>query len=69
MLGEAVGGLSPAVLDRAPGLPWRQMRGLRHLIAHEYFRADTGILHQVVTVDLPTLIPELEALLNSPDWP
>lgn len=63
ILGEAVGGLSPVLLSRAPDLPWAQMRALRNVIAHEYFRVDVGVLHQVVTADLPALLPKFTRLL------
>lgn len=63
VLGEAVAGLSPELLNRAPDLPWAQMRALRKVVAHEYFRVNVGVLHQVVTMDLPALIPEFARLI------
>lgn len=64
VLGEAVGGLSDSVRQSAPDLPWSQLRGLRNVETHEYFRVSPSILHQVVTVDLPALIPRLDVLLD-----
>lgn len=63
VLGEAVTGLSLETTGRAPTLPWAQIRALRNVVAHEYFRVDVNVVHQVVTVDLPALLPELERLL------
>lgn len=63
VLGEAVSGLSLETTGRAPGLPWAQMRALRNVVAHEYFRVDVNVLHRVVTVNLPALLPEFDRLL------
>lgn len=64
VLGEALGSVSEKTCLGAAQLPWSQVRGLRNVITHEYFRVSPAILYQVVTADLPELIPALEALLN-----
>lgn len=65
VLGEALGSISESTRLKAPALPWQQIRGLRNVITHEYFRVSPAVLYQVVTVDLRTLLPELEALLQN----
>jgi len=35
---------------------------MRHRIVHDYMRVDEDILWQVVTKDLPALLPLLEAI-------
>lgn len=65
VLGEAVTGMSQALTDLAPDLPWRQIRGLRNVITHEYFRVDVGVIHQLVTADLPALTPRFALLLKN----
>lgn len=47
----------------APEIPWRKMRGMRNLAAHEYFGIDVGTVWQTATSDVPPLKPLLEALL------
>lgn len=64
MLGESLGRVSERTRQKAPEFPWAQIRGLRNVITHEYFRVSSSILHQVVTVDLPALVPALEALIQ-----
>ncbi|WP_456830067.1 HepT-like ribonuclease domain-containing protein [Deinococcus sp. UYEF24] len=63
VLGEAVAGISQTLTDLAPDLPWKQMRGLRNVITHEYFRVDVSVIHQLVAVDLPALTPRFALLL------
>ena len=43
------------------------MKGLRNLLAHEYFGVDSGILWQTIQEDLPALEPLLRKVLASPD--
>ena len=41
------------------------MRGVRNVVAHEYFGIDDEILWQTVRGDLPPLVPLLEDVLAS----
>jgi uncharacterized protein with HEPN domain len=36
-IGEAISGLSVALRDRHPEVPWRQIVAVRHRIVHAYF--------------------------------
>ena len=65
VLGEALGSVSESLRQSAPQLPWPQIRGLRNVVTHEYFRVSPAVLFQVVTADLPILIPQLERLLET----
>ncbi|MFN7529320.1 MAG: DUF86 domain-containing protein, partial [Dolichospermum sp.] len=38
VIGEAARSLLPDILDIYPNLPWQEMRDLRNLAIHEYFR-------------------------------
>ncbi|MGH2383875.1 MAG: HepT-like ribonuclease domain-containing protein [Candidatus Limnocylindria bacterium] len=46
-----------------PGIPWKQAKGIRELMAHEYDKLDLDILDDVISTDLPKLIAEIEAAL------
>ncbi len=50
------------VQARSSGIPWAEMRGMRHRIIHEYLRVDIAIVWQTITEDLPPLTPSLQAL-------
>ena len=47
-----------------PDVPWSQLRGLRNVIAHEYFDLDTRMLWNTVQRNLPSLIPALRKMLD-----
>ena len=45
-------------------MPWTDIRAMRHVLVHEYFGVDAGIVWETVVRDLPSLRRELEELLN-----
>jgi hypothetical protein len=64
-MGESVRWIPDVVLSAHPAVPWRTMRGVRNVVAHEYFGVDDEILWQTVRGDLPPLVPLLEDVLAS----
>jgi len=67
IIGEATANLPDEVLARWPEVPWRYMKGVRNLLAHEYFGVDVGILWQTIQEDLPAITPLLHMVLASAD--
>ena len=55
-IGEAVKAISPDVLAGEPSIPWRQVTGLRDVLAHRYFDTAHGVIDEVVHHDLPALV-------------
>jgi uncharacterized protein with HEPN domain len=41
------------------------MGDMRNIVAHEYFQVDLEAIWETIQQDLPLLIPQLQALLNS----
>jgi uncharacterized protein with HEPN domain len=67
IIGEATANLPDEVLARWPEVPWRYMKGVRNLLAHEYFGVDVGIIWQTIQEDLPAITPLLHKVLASAD--
>ncbi|MDY6786240.1 MAG: DUF86 domain-containing protein [Cyanobacteriota bacterium] len=63
IMGEAAKRLSNEFRERHSGLPWRELAGLRDRLVHDYKNIDLDILWNVVSVEIPTLLTSLEALL------
>jgi uncharacterized protein with HEPN domain len=61
-IGEAVKALSPALLDRQPTIPWKQIARMRDHLAHRYFDTTHAILQATVDQDLPQLEHAVRAL-------
>ena len=63
VIGEAVTNVPEDVQAMAPQIPWRKMKGMRNIAAHEYFGIDLSTVWQTATVDVPALKPLVQALL------
>lgn len=48
------------------GVRWKEAKGMREVLAHDYGRIDLDLLADVVENDLPKLIEEIEAAMGSP---
>jgi len=73
-IGEAVKDIDPDVLATEPGIPWRDVAGMRDHLAHRYFDTAHSIVQATVEHDLPPLLAAAKRLLaqldsskNSPD--
>jgi len=66
ILGEAVKALDEGTKARRPEIPWRQIAGLRDLLAHEYYRIDAAEIDGVIKHDLPALDSAIRALRRRP---
>ena len=64
-IGESTRWIPEPIKDAHREVPWRTLRGVRNVVAHEYFGVDSEILWETVLSDLPPLAPRLEAILQS----
>jgi uncharacterized protein with HEPN domain len=64
IIGEAAGLVPPEVQAGYPAVPWRQMRSLRNLAVHEYFRLSLPRLWSTIQEDLPPLVPLFREILE-----
>ena len=60
IIGEAASRLAPDTQAQFPSLPFRAMRGMRNIIAHDYGEVDLELVWKTATADLPVLIETLE---------
>ena len=65
LLGEASAQLSDALRKSLPDLPWRQAKDLRNLLVHRYFEINAERLADTVRRRLPSLILDLQSVLNT----
>lgn len=56
VIGEAARHVDDTTAQRLPKVPWREMRDLRNLLAHEYFGVSTSIIWETVVRRLPPVL-------------
>ena len=64
-IGELSGRISAQMQQEHPDIPWKQIKGMRNLIIHDYTGIDLKIIRCTVEQDLPILRAQLEAILNT----
>jgi uncharacterized protein with HEPN domain len=63
VLGAAAARVAEPFQKSHPELPWQAMRGARNGLIHGYFDVDYDVVWQIVSTDLPDLIPKLRVLV------
>ncbi len=64
VIGEAVKRVSADTKLLAPGVPWKQIAGMRDRLVHDYFDIVPEQVWNAVFDDLPRLQAEIEALMK-----
>jgi uncharacterized protein with HEPN domain len=62
VIGEAVKKLPADLRTKYPRVPWREIAGMRDVVAHAYFALDLEILWRGVEQDVPTLLGQIRAI-------
>ncbi len=66
IIGEAASHLSKETHALHVGIPWPQIISTRNRLIHGYDQIDHDILWNILTQDLPPLIPTLEGIVSKP---
>ncbi len=64
VIGEAVKGLPEDFRHGHSDLPWREIAGMRDVVAHAYFALDLDILWDAVQNDVPALRLRVKQILE-----
>jgi uncharacterized protein with HEPN domain len=59
IIGEAANTLSEEYRAQHPDIPWRDIIGLRIVLAHHYHRVDPGQVWVIATTEVPRLVQDL----------
>ena len=67
IIGEAARNLSQQTRAQHPEIPWIRMIGLRNVLIHKYFRINLRQIWDIVEIDIPILIQNIEPLVPPDD--
>lgn len=62
-LGQSANRLGRDFRDEHPEIPWRAIRGMRNVVAHEYHLVDYDILWRTMEVSLPPVADQIRRIL------
>jgi uncharacterized protein with HEPN domain len=62
-IGEKVKQLTPAFRNRHNAIKWKQISGLRDIVAHSYYKLDMDDIWNTVKISIPEFEKQLNELL------
>src|SRR5438132_12943901 len=63
IFGEAARKLSDAFREAHPEIPWRQIIGLRNILAHRYYDTDHVLLWKIIHGELTRVLEQIERFI------
>jgi len=64
IIGEASNNISKELKDKYPDVPWREIKALRNIMAHEYFGLNFNTIWNVLTTKIPLLHKQIKEILK-----
>ena len=66
IVGEAASKVSNETRAAHNATPWQAIIGMRNRLVHAYFEVDSQVVWKTVTVEIPAVLPQLQALAATP---
>lgn len=64
IIGEAIRNIEEELIVMYPKVPWKEARGMRNIIIHEYFRIEHEEVWRTLNEDLPKLKLQIISIIN-----
>jgi len=64
IIGESVSRLSDELKEKENQIPWNKIKGLRNIVAHDYFGVDAEEVWQIIKNNLPEFEKSINELVT-----
>jgi uncharacterized protein with HEPN domain len=64
VIGEATKHIPKSIRNRYPGIPWKDLAGMRDKVIHEYFGVDFKVVWETATRHLPEIKPLIQKVME-----
>jgi uncharacterized protein with HEPN domain len=64
IMGEAAKKLPDEFCSKYPRIPWKEMKGLRDRLAHQYFEISINIIWDIVKNELPVIVKGVRGIIS-----
>ena len=54
----------PETRDAHPEIPWKDIKGVRVILAHKYADIDLSVIWEAAITELPEMLPRIELLVT-----
>jgi uncharacterized protein with HEPN domain len=62
VFGEAAGRVSTELQEAHPEIPWKDIKGVRVILAHKYADIELGVVWEAAINELPNILSKIEEL-------
>ncbi len=64
LIGEAANNIPKDITDKYSDIPWSDIKGLRIIAAHGYFKMDLNIIWDIIKKNIPETKPQIFEMYN-----
>ena len=64
VIGEAVVNISDDLKQNYPDVSWKEIRGMRNFVTHQYFGVEVGEIWNTVVHDIPLLKKQIQEIIE-----
>ncbi|MCI0550461.1 MAG: DUF86 domain-containing protein [Anaerolineae bacterium] len=64
IIGEAAVNIPEDIRSNYPDIPWRDIRGMRNKLVHQYFGINVEVVWKTIQEDLPMIIDVINGVLK-----